>query len=96
MLDSLKEIECAYNLLKTSITGGEKDPIDAHYEALKTKIEPMDKDCDEWKHILKYTKDTHAATHSSYTLDVEEVTPFYYFYKHNTCTCIIILAMSMT
>lgn len=37
MLDNLLEIEIAYNLLK----GGEdsaKDPIDIHYERLKTEI----------------------------------------------------------
>lgn len=38
MLDNLLEIEIAYNLLKG---GGdsEKDPIDVHYERLKTKME---------------------------------------------------------
>ena len=73
MLDNLKEIECAYNLLKSSAGGEEKDPIDAHYESLKTKIEPVDRKSDEWDLINQYTKNTHGRTHSGYTLDVDEV-----------------------
>ena len=72
MLDNLKEIECAYNLLKSG-TDSSEDPIDAHYKALNTKLEPVSRDCDDWQYIQKYTSDTHAKTHSTYTLDVEEI-----------------------
>jgi len=37
MLDSLLEIEIAYNLLKVGDDKA-KDPIDLHYEKLKTDI----------------------------------------------------------
>lgn len=37
MLDNLLEIEIAYNLLKGG-DDSEKDPIDVHYERLKTKM----------------------------------------------------------
>ena len=38
MLDNLLEIEVAYSLMKGGGTEG-KDPIDAHYEKLNTKIQ---------------------------------------------------------
>jgi len=41
MLDSLMEIEVAYSLLKAGDKETEKDPIDAHYEKLNTKIEVL-------------------------------------------------------
>ena len=39
MLESLMEIEVAFNLLKAGDEVKDKDPIDAHYEKLDTKIE---------------------------------------------------------
>ena len=39
MLDNLLEIEVAYSLLKQEGGGAKKDPIDAHYEKLKTDME---------------------------------------------------------
>jgi len=38
MLDNLLEIEIAYNLLKVGDDKG-RDPIDLHYEKLKTDIQ---------------------------------------------------------
>lgn len=38
MLENLLDIEIAYNMLKTDDDGA-KDPLDMHYEKLKTKIE---------------------------------------------------------
>ena len=38
MLSNLLEIEVAYSLLKTGDEGG-KDPLDVHYEKLKTDME---------------------------------------------------------
>jgi len=38
MLDSLLEIEIAYNLIKGEDSKDAKDPLDAHYEKLKTDI----------------------------------------------------------
>ena len=73
MLDNLKEIECAYSLLKSSSGGGEDDPIDAHYKSLNTKIEPLDPKAEEFDLIKQYTKNTHGKTHSSYDLHVDEV-----------------------
>lgn len=48
-------------------------PIEAHYRKLKAEIAPLDKKSDEFEMILEYVKNTHAATHSSYSLEVQEV-----------------------
>ncbi|XP_056621312.1 poly [ADP-ribose] polymerase 1 [Triplophysa dalaica] len=73
MLDNLLDIEVAYSLLRGGVEDNKKDPIDINYEKLKTKIEVVDKSTDEAQLLLEYVKNTHAATHNNYTLDVEEV-----------------------
>ncbi|EFX75651.1 hypothetical protein DAPPUDRAFT_55885 [Daphnia pulex] len=73
MLESLMEIEVAFSLLKAGDAVKDKDPIDAHYEKLNTEIEVLDKSSEEFSVIQTYAKNTHAATHTQYTLEVEEV-----------------------
>lgn len=74
MLDNLSEIEVAYSLLKSEDEENkDADPIDKHYIKLKTKVDVLDKKSDEYKMIETYVTNTHAATHSHYKLDVEEV-----------------------
>lgn len=72
MLESLLDIEVAYSLLKGSVTD-EKDPIDVHYESLKARIEVLDKKTEEFELINDYVKNTHAKTHTSYTLQLSDV-----------------------
>ncbi|VVC90164.1 unnamed protein product [Leptidea sinapis] len=66
MLDNLLEIEIAYN----SEDG--LSPIESHYKKLKAEIAPIDKSTDEYEMIAEYVKNTHAATHSNYTLELQE------------------------
>ncbi|XP_067274128.1 poly [ADP-ribose] polymerase 1 [Pseudorasbora parva] len=73
MLDNLLDIEVAYSLLRGGVEDNKKDPIDINYEKLKTKIEVVDKSSNEAELIQQYVKNTHAATHNTYTLDVEEI-----------------------
>ncbi|XP_054714565.1 poly [ADP-ribose] polymerase 1-like [Uloborus diversus] len=73
MLDSLLEIEFAYNLIKDDGGISTKDPIDEHYEKLATDIEVLPKDTDEYSYIKDYLKKTHAQTHDQYTLKLNEV-----------------------
>lgn len=73
MLDNLLDIEVAYSLLRGGAEDNKKDPIDINYEKLKTKIEVVDKSSKEAEIILQYVKNTHAATHNTYTLEVEEI-----------------------
>ncbi|XP_003385071.1 PREDICTED: poly [ADP-ribose] polymerase 1-like [Amphimedon queenslandica] len=74
MLDNLKEIEIAYSLLKTEGEGSaDKDPLDIHYEKLKTNMSVLDKESEEFKRLVEYVANTHAATHNQYQLEVQEV-----------------------
>jgi hypothetical protein len=72
MLNNLLEIEIAYNLLKTD-ANNEDDPIDLHYKKLKCNMEVVEKESDEFKEVIKYVENTHAATHSNYKLEVEDI-----------------------
>ncbi|KAL4239025.1 Poly [ADP-ribose] polymerase 1 [Mactra antiquata] len=71
MLDNLLEIEVAYSMLKGGDEG--EDPVDAHYKKLKTEIKPLPKADEEYKRLVKYVQNTHAATHNMYDLEVEEI-----------------------
>ncbi|XP_011308727.1 poly [ADP-ribose] polymerase [Fopius arisanus] len=72
MLDSLMEMEIAYNLLNIKSETGQS-PLDAHYEQLNTDIDVLDRESKEFKIIQEYTKNTHADTHSHYQLEIEDV-----------------------
>lgn len=72
MLESLLEMELAYGLLNEE-TDDQKNPLDAHYEQLKTDIFPLEKSSDEYELLCKYVKNTHAPTHTNYSLQVEEI-----------------------
>ncbi|KAM9355428.1 poly [ADP-ribose] polymerase 1 [Pholidichthys leucotaenia] len=73
MLDNLLDIEVAYSLLRGGAQDNESDPIDINYEKLKTEIEVVDKNTNEAEVIIQYVKNTHAATHNTYTLEVQEI-----------------------
>ncbi|XP_045493688.1 poly [ADP-ribose] polymerase-like [Colias croceus] len=71
MLDNLLEIEIAYSLMQSDVNS--TCPIEAHYKKLKTDIEPIAKDSEEFKMINEYIKNTHGSTHSYYKLELQEV-----------------------
>ena len=73
MLDNLLEIEIAFNLLQNKDEDKGKDPIDAHYEKLQTHMDVLDRSSDEFKILEKYVKNTHASTHTMYSLEIEEI-----------------------
>lgn len=75
MLDSLSEIEVAYNIIKNEDNNNVDgiNPLDKHYEQLKTQLEPIDKTSDEFALLNKYVQNTHASTHSSYELEVVDI-----------------------
>ncbi|XP_063703096.1 poly [ADP-ribose] polymerase isoform X2 [Culicoides brevitarsis] len=72
MLDNLIEIELAYSMLNEE-TDAEKNPIDGHYQQLKTDITPLDKNSEEFQILQKYVKNTHAETHNQYELEIEDI-----------------------
>ncbi|XP_049283298.1 poly [ADP-ribose] polymerase [Anopheles funestus] len=76
MLESLMEIEFAYSLLNESDEDdgkSGKNPLDVHYEQLKTVIEPMARDSEEFGLLEQYVRNTHAETHTSYDLEIAEI-----------------------
>ena len=74
MLDNLKEIDLAFNLLSNDKEEDKgKDPIDSHYDKLKTEITVLGRDTEEWSVLEEYVKNTHAATHTQYSLQIEEI-----------------------
>ncbi|KAL2082174.1 hypothetical protein ACEWY4_021992 [Coilia grayii] len=73
MLDNLLDIEVAYSLLRGGAEDNRKDPIDINYEKLRTQIQVVEKSSHEAQVIQQYVKNTHAATHNTYTLEVEEI-----------------------
>ena len=64
--------QIAYSLLS-----GEKekdvDPIDAHYKKLKTEVEVLEQDTEEFRVIQEYVANTHASTHTQYSLEIQQV-----------------------
>uniref|UniRef100_A0A6P8QEZ4 Poly [ADP-ribose] polymerase n=1 Tax=Geotrypetes seraphini TaxID=260995 RepID=A0A6P8QEZ4_GEOSA len=73
MLDNLLDIEVAYSLLKSGTEDGEKSPIDINYEKLKTDIQVIARDSEEAKILKQYVKNTHAATHNTYDLEIVDI-----------------------
>ena len=76
MLETLLEIEVAYNMLSMpadSKTEKETNPIDLHYNQLKTELVPVEKSDPEYAYLMEYVKNTHAETHNQYELDVETI-----------------------
>uniref|UniRef100_A0AA85IP63 Poly [ADP-ribose] polymerase n=1 Tax=Trichobilharzia regenti TaxID=157069 RepID=A0AA85IP63_TRIRE len=73
MLEDLLEIELAYKILSSSKSNSEKNPLDEHYEQLHTKLEPLDNNCEDYKRILDYVRETHGSTHTHYKLEVLDI-----------------------
>ncbi|XP_043286683.1 poly [ADP-ribose] polymerase [Venturia canescens] len=72
MLDALLEMEIAYNMLNVK-NDGKKNPLDLHYEQLNTEIDVLDENSEEYEVVKQYVKNTHAATHGSYDLEIGQV-----------------------
>lgn len=72
LLEALGEIEIAMKVLKSS-GDASVNPIDSHYDSLKCAMNPIEHGKNEWNVIEEYIKNTHAATHANYSLDLEDV-----------------------
>ncbi|XP_049305863.1 poly [ADP-ribose] polymerase isoform X3 [Bactrocera dorsalis] len=73
VLDSLLEIECAYSMLQAENKEENVNPLDKHYDQLKTKLDPIDKNSEEYKILEKYVQNTHAETHKMYKLEIVDI-----------------------
>ncbi|XP_021763201.1 poly [ADP-ribose] polymerase 2-like [Chenopodium quinoa] len=72
MVEALGEIELATKLLSDDM-GMQDDPLYAQYERLHCQLIPVEVDSEEFSMIQKYTKNTHAKTHSDYNVDIVHV-----------------------
>lgn len=72
ILDNLIEVEIAYSMLQED-TDNKLNPLDAHYDQLKTELVPLDHKSEEFDLINKYVQNTHAATHDTYSLEILDV-----------------------
>lgn len=74
MLESLLDLEIAYNIMKpTKTEESVVHPIDSHYMKLNTDISVIDKNSKDFNLLQQYVKNTHAATHTRYDLEILEV-----------------------
>ncbi|KAF7804866.1 poly [ADP-ribose] polymerase 2 isoform X2 [Senna tora] len=72
MVEALGEIEVATKLLNID-AGMQEDPLFAHYQRLHCELIPVEVASEEFSMIAKYTKNTHAETHSNYTVDIVQI-----------------------
>uniref|UniRef100_A0AAG5CZP2 Poly [ADP-ribose] polymerase n=1 Tax=Anopheles atroparvus TaxID=41427 RepID=A0AAG5CZP2_ANOAO len=73
MLENLQQIEFAYSLLHVVESDDTKSVLDVYYEHLKTDIERMERSSEEFALLQQYVRNTHAATHRDFTLEIEEI-----------------------
>ncbi|PWA92131.1 Poly [Artemisia annua] len=72
MVEALGEIEVATKLLEDN-AGSLEDPILARYESLQCELTPVDVDSKEFHMITKYMKNTHAKTHTNYSVEIVQI-----------------------
>jgi hypothetical protein len=73
MLNSLLDIEIAFNILNLDSDSDENDPVDVHYKKLHCEMEILNEESDEYKVLIEYIKNTHASTHDNYKLNVKSI-----------------------
>lgn len=71
MLEALGEIEVAMKLIEEDIDM--EDPLYSNYRRLHCELTPLDVHSEEFSMIEKYTKNTHAKTHSNYDVDIIQI-----------------------
>ncbi|XP_047308044.1 poly [ADP-ribose] polymerase 2-like [Impatiens glandulifera] len=72
MVEALGEIELASKLLKDDIDT-QDDPLYSHYQRLNCHLTHVEADSREFLMIERYMKNTHAKTHSDYTVDIAQI-----------------------
>ncbi|CDJ30209.1 NAD(+) ADP-ribosyltransferase, putative [Eimeria mitis] len=74
MMEQLLEISIAQSLLTDALLNArDKHPLDAQYEQLRCKLEPLPEGHEERKLIERLVKDTHAPTHNTWTLKIQSI-----------------------
>ncbi|KAI3682761.1 hypothetical protein L1987_82991 [Smallanthus sonchifolius] len=72
MVEALGEIEVATKLLEDN-AGTQEDPLFSCYERLSCELTPVEVDSKEFHMIAKYMKNTHAKTHTNYSVEIVQI-----------------------
>ncbi|XP_020239464.1 poly [ADP-ribose] polymerase 2 [Cajanus cajan] len=72
MVEALGEIEVATKLLNDN-ADMQGDPLYTHYQRLHCELVPVEFGCEEFSMIEEYMKNTHAKTHSNYTVEIVQI-----------------------
>ncbi|KAJ6401044.1 hypothetical protein OIU84_016458 [Salix udensis] len=72
MVEALGEIEVATKLLEDE-PGMQEDPLYSHYKRLHCELTPVEVDSEEFTMIAMYLQNTHAKTHSQYTVNIAQI-----------------------
>lgn len=75
-LDELSNITVAAKIVKDTTSKKAREsthPLDGLYSQLKTTITPVDKSSETWKIIEDYVHNTHAPTHSGYSVELLDI-----------------------
>lgn len=70
MIENLSEMKIATTLLADSSAGA--NPVDEHYAKLHCRIKPIERDTSLFQLLETYVQNTHAKSHSNYSLTVLE------------------------
>lgn len=70
MINSLTDMKIATKILESKSVGA---PVDEHYSKLNAHIEPIDRNDPLFSILSDYVKNTHAKTHSSYSLSIMDI-----------------------
>ncbi|KAJ4905453.1 Poly [ADP-ribose] polymerase 2 [Raphanus sativus] len=72
MVEALGEIELATKLLSVD-PGLMDDPLYYHYQQLNCGLTPVGADSEEFSMVANYMENTHAKTHSGYTVEIAQL-----------------------
>ncbi|CAF1702733.1 unnamed protein product [Brassica napus] len=72
MVEALGEIELATKLLSID-PGLMDDPLYYHYQQLNCGLTPVGADSEEFSMVANYMENTHAKTHSGYTVEISQL-----------------------
>ncbi|XP_010456041.1 PREDICTED: poly [ADP-ribose] polymerase 2 isoform X1 [Camelina sativa] len=72
MVEALGEIELATKLLSVD-RGLQDDPLYYHYQQLNCGLTPVGADSEEFSMVASYMENTHAKTHSGYTVEIAQL-----------------------
>ncbi|KAL8449911.1 hypothetical protein Emed_002874 [Eimeria media] len=74
MMEQLLEVSVAQSLLTDALRNAkDRHPLDAQYERLRCKLEPLPEGHEERKLVDRLVKETHAPTHNTWKLKIRSV-----------------------